>query len=138
MSRNSTLENRLIEWGHEYGGGRYEDTGWQGVSPLYSLMKYHGKPPQGLNPKSTKDWTPADEVQRAVDTMSRENAGHTRGQVIRCEYMTPGLAMDSRLQRLRAIGCSMSRATYYRHLREARSTIARMLHIVDDAPREAA
>lgn len=138
MRQNIQLEMRLIEWGREYGGGRYEDTGWHGVSPLYSLMRYHGRPPQGLSPKTTKDWTPADEVQRAVDTMAREQAGHTRGQVIRCEYMTPGLALDSRLQRLRSIGCPMSRSTYYRHLKEARSVVARMLGLMEDLAFEAA
>lgn len=131
MRRSTTLENRLIEWGHEYGGGRYEDTGWQGVSSLHSMIKYHGRPPQGLNPKNVKDWTPADEVQKAVDAMARGAGGYTLEQVIRCHYMTPGLAMDSRIDRLRAIGCPMGRATYYRRLDEAHKIVARMIGLVD-------
>jgi hypothetical protein len=31
--RASDLEARLTEWGKEYGGGKYEDIGWQGKSP---------------------------------------------------------------------------------------------------------
>lgn len=133
MRRLSTLETRLVEWGREYGGGKYEDNGWQGLSCLYSMMKYHGKPPQGLNPKNMKDWTPADDVQRAVDIMAKDSGGYTLEQVIRCHYMTPGLAMDSRLDRLRGIGCSMGKATYYRRLDEAHKAVAKLLGLTDAA-----
>jgi hypothetical protein len=130
MSRNSTLESRLVEWAREYGGSRYDDTGWQGISPLYSLMKYHGRPPQGLNPKSTADWTPADDVQMVISEL--EKSDWLRAQVLRCEYLTPGQPIHSKLQRLRSLGESMGRSTYYARLRSARRFVADRLGIRDD------
>lgn len=131
MARNSLLEDRLREWAREYGGGRYDDTSWQGISPMHSLMKYHGRPPQGLNPKSTKDWTPADDVQRALDVMLSDGQW-APVQVITAFYMAPWMAMEERMQRLRDQGLPMGQATFYRHLNDGRKTLARLLGLCDD------
>jgi len=132
MARNSLLEDRLRDWAREYGGGRYDDTGWQGISPLHTLVKYHGRPPQGLNPKSTKDWTPADDVQRAMDSLLADGQW-SQVQVIKSFYMASWMAMEDRLQKLRAMGLPMGQATFYRHLNEGRKALARLLGLCDDS-----
>lgn len=132
MRRNSMLEDRLREWAREYGGGRYDDTGWQGISPMHTLAKYHGRPPQGLNPRSAKDWTPADDVQRAMDSLLSEGAW-SQVQVIKSFYMAPWMAMEDRLQKLRAMGLTMGQATFYRNLNDGRKTLARLLGLCDDS-----
>lgn len=131
MPRNSMLEDRLREWAREYGGGRYDDTGWQGISPLHSLIKYHGRPPQGLNPKSLKDWTPADDVQRAMDVLLSDGQW-AQVQVIKSFYMASWMAMEDRLQKLRQQGLPMGQSTFYRHLNEGRKALGRLLGLCDD------
>src|SRR6185312_11621781 len=104
--RATTLEARLVEWGKEYGGGKYEISGGSS-SPLASLMKWHGRPPTGLGFSS--DNLAADEVQDAIDALIKQPKGWLPGNVIRCEYLTPGQPVESKLQRLRAMGENVSR-----------------------------
>jgi hypothetical protein len=133
MTRRATrLEDRLTEWGREYGGGKYGlhasiEGGTVvgatfGNSPLASLMKWHGRPPDGLGYDSTV--TAADEVQEAYDALCKQVGGWTPAQVMRLEYTLPGLTIESRLQRLRAMGENVSRVRYYQHLRLARVHVA--------------
>ena len=141
MRRATTLEARLVEWAREYGGGKYglhaNIVGGTAVgatfgnSPLASLMKWHGRPPDGLGFAS--DNLAADEVQDAIDALARQAKGWLPAGVIRCEYLTPGQPMESKLQRLRAIGENVSRVRYYEHLRVARVHVAAWLRIPFDS-----
>ena len=125
--RACTLESRLTEWAREYGGSRYENTGWQGVSPLAALMKYHGRPPDGLNVRGVAIRTAADEVQAAIMALGRQKAGIIPAQVVRAEYLAPGQPVDSKLQKLRRLGYPMDRVRYSQHLRHAKIYIAGVL-----------
>ena len=132
--RATTLEARLVEWGREYGGGKYETYVGLGNSPLASMMKWHGRPPSGLGFASNN--LAADEVQDAIDALEAQSNGWTPAQVIRCEYLTPGKPVESKLQALRAIGENVGRARYYEYLRLARVHVAAWLRIPfdDDEP----
>jgi hypothetical protein len=133
--RATTLEARLTEWGKEYGGGKYETYVGLGNSPLASLMKWHGRPPTGLGFVSEN--SAADEVQSAIDALAEQPRGWLSAQVIRCEYLTPGQPVESKLRRLRAVGENVSRVRYYEHLRLARVHVAAWLRIPfdEDSPR---
>ncbi len=131
MSRRATdLESRLIEWGKEYGGGKYEFASGGG-SWLASMMKWHGRPPQGLGYVATN--TAADEVHAAVKALAAQEQGWLPAEVLRCEYWLPGQPVDSKLQKLRRIGDNVSRVRYYQHLRVARVHVAAWLHLPFDS-----
>ena len=134
--RATTLEARLVEWAREYGGGKYDTHAGYGDSPLASLMKWHGRPPTGLGFVSNN--LAADDVQDAIDALSKQPRGWLPACVIRCEYLTPGQPMESKLQRLRRIGQNVGRTTYYKHLRQARAFVAERLNlsVEDDLPKE--
>ena len=124
--RATDLEARLSEWGKEYGGGKYESLG-NLTSPLESLMKWHGKPPSGLN--QVPMCTAADEVQEAVEALATQPQGLIPAMVLRCEYLTPAQPVESKVQRLRKAGENLCRVRYYQHLRIARIHVAGWLHI---------
>lgn len=126
MRRASDLEARLVEWGKEYGGGKYEALGSLN-SPMESLMKWHGKPPSGLN--QSQVCTAADEVQAAVEALGGQSQGTVPSIVLRFEYLTPGQPIESKLQRLRRTGENLCRVRYYQHLRIARIHVAGWLHL---------
>ena len=126
MKRVSDLENRLTEWGKEYGGSRYEyDSG--GGSPLGSMIKWGGRTPTGMGYEPTN--TAADEVHAAVKVLADQVGGWLPAEILRCEYWLPGQPIDSKLQKLRKIGDHVSRAGYYTHLRVARVHVAAWLRI---------
>ncbi len=127
--RASDLEARLVEWGKEYGGGKYENTSG-GSSWLASMMKWHGRPPSGLG--FTPSCTAADEVHEAVKALSAQQQGWLPAEVLRCEYWLPGQPVESKLQKLRKIGDNVSRVRYYQHLRIARVHVAGWLHLPFD------
>lgn len=131
MTRRAiTLEARLVEWGREYGGGKYETYIGLGNSPLASMMKWHGRPPSGLGFVSSN--LAADEVQDAIEALEKQQKGWTSAQVIRCEYLTPGKPIHSKLQALRAMGENVSRTRYYEQLQLARVHVAAWLRIPFD------
>lgn len=135
MRRATTLEARLVEWGHNYGGGRYEALGGSS-SPLASMMKWHGRPPSGLGYVSS--CSSADDVQDAVDALARESNGDLKVLVLQKEYLTPGQPLEAKLQKLRKDdGHCLQRTTYYKQLREARKFVADFLGITDDQEEEA-
>lgn len=137
MRRASDLEQRLVEWGREYGGGKYgikatiEDgvvTGASyGDSPLASMMKWHGRPPDGLGYQPCN--TAADEVDEAVRALSVQPQGLLPSIVLTLEYWLPGQTVESKLSRLRKRGDNVSRVRYYQHLRLAKIHVAGWLHI---------
>jgi hypothetical protein len=138
MRRARDLEQRLVEWGKEYGGGRYEELGGSG-SWLASLMRWHGRAPDGLGYQPT--CTGADEVQEAYEALAKQAQGWLPAQVLRCEYLLPGQPIESKLQKLRRIGESISRVRYYQHLRIARVHVAGWLRLPfsdNEAAQEAA
>lgn len=125
--RASDLEARLVEWGKEYGGGKYENTGWQGNSPMASLMKWHGRPPSGLGHVSA--CTAADEVDEAVRALAAQPEGRLPAIVVTLEYWLPGQPVESKQQKLRNLGDEVGRVRYYQHLRIARVHIAGWLRL---------
>ena len=134
MARAPTLEARLTEWGHEYGGSKYDDTGWHGVSPLAVLMKYHGRPPQGLNPRRIETNAPADEVERAVRALEKQERGYVSACVLRCEYFITAQPRDAKLSRLSRVGAKMDSSRYSQHLRIAKVHVAAWLRLPFDEP----
>ncbi len=143
--RATTLENRLVEWGKEYGGGKYgiKATIENGVvmgasygdSPLASMMKWHGRPPDGLGYQSS--CTAADEVDEAVRALASQPMGLLPSIIITLEYWLPGQSIESKQARLRARGDHVGRTTYYKHLREARKFIAESIKVPFCDPEEA-
>ena len=138
MTRRATrLEDRLTEWGREYGGGKYgiratiEDgivtAASYGDSPLASLMKWHGRPPQGLGHASS--CSAADEVDEAVRELSQQPEGLLPSIIITLEYWLPGQPIESKQARLRQRGDNVGRVRYYQHLRIARIHVAGWLRI---------
>ena len=126
MRRASDLEQRLVEWGREYGGGRYERESGSG-SWLSSMMKWHGRPPSGLG--YVASCTAADEVQKAVEALSQHEGGLIPACVLSCEYLTPGQPLESKLHRLRQRGDNLGKTSYYKHLRKARQFVAGHLNL---------
>lgn len=136
MRRSSTLESRLTDWAREFRGGRYENVGWQGVSPLGVAMKYHGPAPQGLNPRRIETNTPADEVEAAIKALARQAGGALPAMVLRCEYLATHQPRIEKLRRLRKIGANMDTTRYSQLLRLAKVHIAGWLRIDFDEPLE--
>jgi len=134
MRRNSDLEARLTEWANEYGGGRYENRGWQGLSPLASIIKYHGRAPQGLNPGRVITNGAADEVETAVRALERQTGGSVLAAVLRCHYFAGEVPRDVRLQRLAKVGKRMDSTRYSHHLRMAKVHVAAWLHLPFSEP----
>lgn len=138
MRKNRDLEARLEEWGREYGGGRYETLGSLG-SPLASMVKWKGRPPSGLvqSGNMPKRWlSPADHVQLAVEALEAQSHGWLPVQCLRCEYLTPGQPIESKLHRLQRAGNKMHRDRYFQHLRTARQHVASWLHMPYEEPSE--
>jgi hypothetical protein len=131
MRRPRDLETRLTEWAKEYGGGKYETLGG-GASPLASMMKWHGRPPQGLGYVATN--TAADEVQDAYEALCKQDQGWLPAQVLRCEYCLPGQPIESKIQKLARFGEQLSRVRYYQLLRVARIHVAGWLKLPFSEP----
>lgn len=125
----SELETKLRDWADEYAGGRYDATGWQGSSPMVSLMKYHGRAPQGLSPRAIINTT-GDRVESAVQKLATtDRVGKICAAVLRSEYWMPNAAMTHRMQRLHADGVFISLADYPRALEAGRKAVARALGV---------
>lgn len=130
MRHTDELETRLREWGDELGGGQYENTGWQGRSPLASAIMYQGPAPQGLAPITTKDRTPAYEVFEAVRALKRQPHGFGAACVLEAHYLTPGSPFESKQKRLAQIGVQISsKVRYSQLLRIGRMHVASWLRI---------
>lgn len=125
--RAADLEARLVEWGREYGGGKYElQEGLQ--SPMGSMMKWGGRPPSGLgqNPPTPG----ADEVQAAVHALAQQISGWPAANVLRVEYFHLGRPVQAKIQSLHAMGIMVSdRARYSQLLRDARIHVAAWLRM---------
>ena len=120
--RSRELEDRLEEWGREYGGSRYELHDM--ASPIASLVKWGGRAPQGLGRIVLN--TPADEVQAVYEAMQKD--GHRLpALVLMLEYQKPGQPLESKLYQLRRMGENLGRTRYYFHLRVARNRVARSI-----------
>jgi len=136
------LEDRLKEWGKEYGGGKYgikaviEDgvvmCASYGDSPLASMMLWHGRPPDGLGYHPS--CSAADQVDEAVRALALQPAGLLPSIVVTLEYWLPGQSIESKQARLRKRGDNVGRVRYYQHLRLAKIHIAGWLHIPFSEP----
>lgn len=118
------VEQRLVGWAREYGGGKYESIGWSsGEHILSKLITFGGFVPGSSAPRSAAAKTPADEIQDIVERMAR--CGYSdQANVLRCDYFRPNMAMEARLDALRQVGVRTSKAGYYIRLNEAKSFIA--------------
>lgn len=121
--RTDELEERLREWGDEYGGSRYDNVGWPPTSGMAQLIKYHGKSPDNLNPRATFG-TKADEVETIVRDLASQG-GKFRAAILRTEYWMRNAAMEHKLQRLRERdGVIVNEIDYERLLHSARIFVA--------------
>jgi hypothetical protein len=134
MRRSTTLESRLTDWAREYRGGRYENVGWQGVSPLSVAMKYGGPGPQGLNPGRMETNSACDEVEQAIRALAAQASGAPAAAVIRCHYLASSHTKDEKLRKLGKVGYPMGPVRYSQHLRLARIHVAGWLHVTFDEP----
>ncbi len=127
--KSTELERRLHEWADEYAGSRYESVGVIRSSPVAVLIKYHGRAPQGLNPRPIIG-TPADEVEFAVWSMRQQVGGDAMAAVLRAEYWMRSAALEHKLQRiLKKDRLSISTRRYYEHLHRAKLYLAGWLHL---------
>lgn len=120
--KNKELEERLVQWGKEYGGKDNPRIGWPSQSTLQTVSDHHGFAPGGAGFIPIPIRTAADEVEAIVRQMEEE--GYFRpGRVLRCDYFQPNWAMDQRLTHLRKIGLPMSKAGYYDYLNVAKAYV---------------
>lgn len=119
MITEKELDGMLIQWAKEYGGGKYENIGYPSRSYLARLMERgHSPVTQGHIPSRRR--TQSDDIEQIVSDM--EGSGmYKQGKALRCEYFLARAPEEQKLQNLRAIGCSMSRAGFYQYLREAKA-----------------
>ena len=126
MLTETQLDDLLDKWAREYGHGRH-NVGWHGVSPMQSVVDYHGKAPQvtGFRPHVVLG-TLADKVEAAVVDLQPRH--WVQCSVLRCEYLGHGnRPIEAKLDQLRALGMPQSRATYYRRLDEIRTLLCAVL-----------
>jgi len=127
---SSVLEGRLEGWAQEYGGGRYEHNGWRTRNLIQTLMQFGGFVPESGGLRGIGgDRTPADEVEGIVRSMER-GGYFVHSRVLRCDYFDPKMPMDMRLDELRRIGVSLSKAGYHNRLNEGKLFIAGALKII--------
>ncbi|WP_052688066.1 hypothetical protein [Xanthomonas sp. MUS 060] len=117
------LESRLVQWAEEYGGGRYENIGYQTQNVLQSLVEHKGFLPGGSSYRPILINTPGDEVESAVRAM--ESSGYLRpAHTLRCEYFLKKAPIEVKLSKLRRIGVDIKRPTYYDYLSIAKAFVA--------------
>lgn len=117
------LETRLKGWADEYGGGRYENIGFQSRNMLKTLIDHKGFVPdsRGFIPIPIK--SAADEIEAIVRGM--ETGSYLKqARVLRCDYFLPNAPIETRLKNLNRIGISASRAGYYDYLAQAKAYVA--------------
>lgn len=120
--KNKELEERLVQWGREYGGKDTPRIGWPTQSTLQTMADHHGFAPGSTGFIPIPIRTAADEIEAIVREM--ENLGYFRpGRVLRCDYFHPNMPMEMRLQHLRKIGLPMSKAGYYDYLNVAKAYV---------------
>lgn len=134
MRRITALESRLVDWANEYSGRSYDDIGWPGISPMAVIMKYHGRPPQGLNPRRIETNSAGDEVERAVRALQAQEKGWVPACVIRCEYFHANVEKHSKLSILRGIGVHVREVGYSQNLRIAKVHVAAWLRVPFNEP----
>jgi hypothetical protein len=123
MIDRESLEVRLRGWAQEYGGGRYENIGYPSSNALQTLIEHQGFMPNSAGFVPIPIRSAADEVEAAVNAMER-SGWYRQGRVVRCDYFLPHAAMESRLKNLAKAGVSLSRASYYDHLAQAKAYLA--------------
>jgi hypothetical protein len=127
MITETELHERLKEWIREYGPGGlpHEAT----TNLIHTLVDHKGFVPSGGGFRSIPLGTLADEVEGAVCDMESapgragdENVSFKAAKVLRAYYLTPiHWPEEERIRRLRLIGLSMGRHTYYRFVQLGRA-----------------
>jgi hypothetical protein len=109
------LKQRFADWAAAYAGAQFQRLGYASTERLAPSAKVDGEYQDGGT-------GPADEIEAIVRCM--EQAGRWReARVLRAEYFMAALPEVERLQRLRRIGLTMSRAGYYVYLGAARAFV---------------
>lgn len=127
MIDRELLEERLKAWAREYGGGKYENIGFPSSNSLKTVIEHQGFMPNSAGFIPIPIRSAADEVEMAVSEMER-TGWRKQGRVIRCDYFLPNAHMEWRLRNLRKEGVSLSRASYYDHLAQAKAYLAGALN----------
>lgn len=97
------LKQRFKAWGQAYAGEQQARTVYTGTETLAA-----DAPAPDVNEEAA-------EIERIVDRM--EQLGRWKeSRVLRAEYFCAGLTEAERLQRLRRLGLSVSRTSYYVYL----------------------
>ena len=125
-SLDRRIEQRLDDWAAEYLTPLRID--WQDRNILQTLIEFGGFIPSSGGVRTTRDRTPADQVEDVVMSMSRVG-WILHALILRVEYRRPAFPMEQRLQVVKKAGCEMSRAGYYNKLAEARAFVAGQLLI---------
>ena len=122
MDRNE-LDCRLRAWADEYGGGKYEHVGWHTRNLLQTLIEHQGFIPDSRGYIPVPIRSAADEVEQVVKAMEADG-WFKQGRVLRCDFFMPTVPMEIRLKNLAHIGVSLSRASYFDHLAQAKAYVA--------------
>lgn len=123
MIDSDALDVRLKQWAREYRDTGADTPGWNTRNLLQTLIEHEGFTPDARGFVPVPIRTEADEVEQVVRDM--EGSGWTReALVLRVDFFCPGDAIEDRLQRLRALGFSMSRTGYYSYLAQAKAAVA--------------
>lgn len=119
MMTTEMLKVRLADWEREYGWGGMPRAN-TGANVLQQLIEHKGFVPSGRGFIPIPIKTLADEVEAAVMLMQNTpgespNTFYRAAMVLRVEHLTPSYWPEQeRMAKLRRIGLSMSRHTYYR------------------------
>lgn len=113
MSRSipKPIASRLNEWALAYGGEQYRRLG-------YSSLERIG------DPAANDDVPEAAQQLEAIVRAMEESGRWKEARVLRAEYFMAALPEQVRLARLRRIGLSISRASYYVYLETAHAWLA--------------
>lgn len=112
------VEVRLQQWAREY-----VDSPARGWTILAKLIDHAGFVPDARGYAPVPINTLADDVEKIVQEMGR-NGMRREAMVLRCEYFDVHSPDVARLDHLRALGHSMSRAGYYTALSVAKAYVA--------------
>lgn len=108
---DNEIQQRFTEWANAYGGEQLQREG-------YSSLDRIGDPSA-----NDEEYSPARKMELIVRSM--EQSGRWKeARVLRAEYFMASLPEAVRLLRLRRLGLSISRASYYIYLDAARAYVS--------------
>lgn len=107
----SDLKQRLSAWAQAYGGEQLRRLGYSSLDRI------------GDAPANDSNYHESEQVERIVQAL--EQSGRWKeARVLRAEYFMPGLAEPERISRLKRLGLSISRTSYYVYLDAGHAFVA--------------